>query len=420
MDNFCYMNMDLTRLDLPPSQESLGLELPQSEFDKLCRELFRSGNISSDGELTEVARQEFAKYGLNPESSVVTNQMSACIKSENVPMVATQNDEDAAYLMYAANNSQIIQCSATTGLRPSVENWPGELHYGFRVVPATKSKDAHYSASLNKLFINQNRSVKLMFRVRPEHQVEMLPLGLFIRALVVYTNPDDFPELVKVCYTHSRDSNGDLKSYMAEHLIRCQEPSTSYHQDSASGRHSVMTAIPDLQPGTNEVGLAYKFMDLGSCSGGLNRRDTAVIFTLELGDNVIGRVVLPLRICTCPKRDMEQEEKNREKHNSGNVLTSSSSSSIVGIQANPGGDGKSLVDKRQKFWVLAYGRDNFETLKAVGEALEKKDSGNLKPWQEAMSLQNGTPCKRKRHQTGNKEDTEEKKNVCLPYTPPSI
>ena len=39
--------------------------------------------------------------------------------------------------------------------------------------------------------------------------------------------------------------------------------------------------LPDPQPGTNEVSLGFKFMDLQSCPGGLNRRDTAVIFTLE-------------------------------------------------------------------------------------------------------------------------------------------
>ena len=55
-----------------------------------------------------------------------------------------------------------------------------------------------------------------------------------------------------------------------------------YLQFVGSGRHSVRTAIPHPQPGTDEVQLAYKFMDLGSCSGGLNRREVAVIFTLEL------------------------------------------------------------------------------------------------------------------------------------------
>ena len=51
---------------------------------------------------------------------------------------------------------------------------------------------------------------------------------------------------------------------------------------TGSDRHSVRTTIPHPQPGSDEVQLAYKFMDLGSCSGGLNRREVAVIFTLEL------------------------------------------------------------------------------------------------------------------------------------------
>ncbi len=42
-----------------------------------------------------------------------------------------------------------------------------------------------------------------------------------------------------------------------------------------------MVDVPEVQPGSTEVSIGYKFMDLGSCPGGLNRRDTAVIFTLE-------------------------------------------------------------------------------------------------------------------------------------------
>ena len=45
---------------------------------------------------------------------------------------------------------------------------------------------------------------------------------------------------------------------------------------SVSGRHSVMAPLTSGSPI-----LAFKFMDLGSCSGGLNRRETALVFTLE-------------------------------------------------------------------------------------------------------------------------------------------
>jgi len=39
--------------------------------------------------------------------------------------------------------------------------------------------------------------------------------------------------------------------------------------------------LPNPQAGSEEVSVGFKFSDLGSCPGGVNRRETAVIFTLE-------------------------------------------------------------------------------------------------------------------------------------------
>lgn len=50
---------------------------------------------------------------------------------------------------------------------------------------------------------------------------------------------------------------------------------------TVSMRHSVLTPLPGPQPGCTESVIPYCFMDLGSCAGGLNRRDSAIIFTLE-------------------------------------------------------------------------------------------------------------------------------------------
>ena len=47
-----------------------------------------------------------------------------------------------------------------------------------------------------------------------------------------------------------------------------------------------------------------------------------IIFLIFRG-TVLGRQVLQLRICTCPKRDMDQDEKNSEKQVSKNVLSNS-------------------------------------------------------------------------------------------------
>ena len=60
---------------------------------------------------------------------------------------------------------------------------------------------------------------------------------------------------------------------------------------------------------------------------------------------VIGRRLLHLRICTCPKRDFESEEKAREKQLSKNVLKCTPTPTAGKQQIMHGG-------KRKALWVL--------------------------------------------------------------------
>ena len=62
-----------------------------------------------------------------------------------------------------------------------------------------------YSKKLNKLFINQNRSVQIYFKVLPYENYVLPNSGLYIRALCIYTRPDDFPLAVRVCPEHYKN-----------------------------------------------------------------------------------------------------------------------------------------------------------------------------------------------------------------------
>ena len=66
--------------------------------------------------------------------------------------------------------------------------------------------------------------------------------------------------------------------------------------------------------GTDRTRELIKFMCLGSCIGGINRRPLKVIFTLETDQGkVVGRKVFDVRICSCPRRDKAQEEERHQK-----------------------------------------------------------------------------------------------------------
>ena len=104
-----------------------------------------------------------------------------------------------------------------TGINPSTQNWAGDLNFDLRIPPAVKSKDAQvnddfiltlfgmahisldliksqklyflifhfkHSSTLNKLYINQNRSVNIIFTVKTNNG-NPLPPYLEIRGLVV-------------------------------------------------------------------------------------------------------------------------------------------------------------------------------------------------------------------------------------------
>ena len=74
--------------------------------------------------------------------------------------------------------------------------------------------------------------------------------------------------------------------------------------------------------------------------------------------NVIGRKVLPVRICTCPKRDMETDEKHHEQRKrkmnmvNGSVPSPTVNTVLNNTPIRSEGDKKVLIEKRNAYWVL--------------------------------------------------------------------
>ncbi|PRD29181.1 UNVERIFIED_CONTAM: tp53 [Trichonephila clavipes] len=220
-------------------------------------------------------------------------------------------------------------------------NWPGE--YSFKVSFENQEKNnisKHinwtYSETSNKLYVMKDASCPVNFSTnRAMHH------GCTVRVMAVYSAPEHFAQPVTRCLNHSR-SELEKDVFEAEHLIRSESSFASYQTDSGSGRHSVIVPFenppecitkqgyyttdewPDLglnsqqPPPTKTFG--HKHVDPNrlkavsydsSCAGGPNRRLLTLIFTLELGDIVLGRQSLELKICANPRRDREIAEKRK-------------------------------------------------------------------------------------------------------------
>ena len=119
-----------------------------------------------------------------------------------------------------------VAANEATGRTPSTQDWPGDLGFDVRVEQSTRSKDPHYSAAMRKLFVNQKRTVNVLFTLN-----SAVP-GLEVRAVAVYTSPDHYHLPVKVCYEHSYNSAQVLRKANAEHLVVSKNPDSVYLQDS--------------------------------------------------------------------------------------------------------------------------------------------------------------------------------------------
>ena len=197
---------------------------------------------------------------------------------------------------------------------PSNEPWPGPHKFRVNIQPPdprAKNRTYDYSTILNKLFIDMNKDVQINFSaVNVQRQ-------LYIRALPIYAIASYYTEAVKRCPNHASPADSSNKGFPQDlllHLIRIKHDAAKYDENTESGRLSVVVPFDRPQAGSEFSSHFIKFMCLGSDVGGINRKPVKVIFTLEdSSGTVMGRSVVDIRICSCPKRDKGQEEKKAKE-----------------------------------------------------------------------------------------------------------
>ncbi|XP_059481894.1 cellular tumor antigen p53-like isoform X2 [Neocloeon triangulifer] len=205
---------------------------------------------------------------------------------------------------------------------PSMEEFPGNFDFQIHVAKAledSKRPAWEYSEILNKLYVMEGRNVPIQFKVNN------IDPSMYVRAVAVYCDPDSSNKPVLRCPKHMRLDEPLNKDYgYIDHVIRANNQNASYEKDPQSERRSVSVPLGIPQPGSEYVTVLYSLMCRSSCDNGINRRSLALLFTLEISGRVIGRQVLPIRICASPHRDRMLDERKATK------------GSICG-QASPGG-----------------------------------------------------------------------------------
>ncbi|EDV94694.1 GH18203 [Drosophila grimshawi] len=190
----------------------------------------------------------------------------------------------------------------------------GDYHFGMVLDEPPKSHWM-FSLPLNKLYIRMHKTFNIDVKFKTKLPIQPLNLRAFLCFVKDVSGP------VLRCQNHlSTDPIRDNQG-MRESLLRCENPNTSYcgtsQGKSIEERYSVLVPLnmsrsSHLGGGFVRQTLAFSFACQNSCFG---RKETCLVFCLEntTGD-VLGQQVLCVKICTCPKRDRNQDERHLESN----------------------------------------------------------------------------------------------------------
>lgn len=158
-----------------------------------------------------------------------------------------------------------------------------------------------YSPKLNKVFVK----ISTHLNVYPKYDVIDSQQQLFVRAMIVYTCANDLAEPVKKCPNHRQSTHNN-----PEHILRCLSEETIYYGVDTGKlfKDKLAVVIPMSAIASNEP-LKLQFTCQNSCSGGMNRKATSIVFTLEnFHREILGRKIMNFKVCSCPKRDKDKDE----------------------------------------------------------------------------------------------------------------
>lgn len=219
--------------------------------------------------------------------------------------------------------NSIVRLPGHLNQLPSTDTLETDYSFNIDLNSETAGKTSWmFSQKLKKVFVKINSDLLVYINYNPIVPHE----ELFIRAMIVYTSPSDLAEPVKKCPNHREKS-----AYFPEHILTCSVPGTIYvgNESGKLFKDKLAVLIPLSGVIQNEP-LKFQFSCSNSCSGGMNRKMTSIIFTLENRDGEIyGRESMSFKVCSCPKRDKEKDEEGNtktlpKKRKSENVAPSTS------------------------------------------------------------------------------------------------
>lgn len=169
-----------------------------------------------------------------------------------------------------------------------------------------------YSSELRKAYIKMEKAFIVRVSYNNDILMNQTPSNLFLRIMAFFTDPEDSHMPVRRCLNHQKNDTDDRKNHIFK-IIQPQEAQYEGSEEKVNYQDRLSIKIPmDSRSCRVEKPIGMEFLCQNSCTSGINRRCTALIFALETEDNrILGKRVLQFKICSCPKRDKDKEEQDR-------------------------------------------------------------------------------------------------------------
>lgn len=183
------------------------------------------------------------------------------------------------------------------------------------LVPPDQNNNVVFSQS--KLFIKMGSRMTINLSYREQSRNEQL----FLRAMIIFSKPAEMHLPVKRCANHRVLNQQNAEPQMLSSILKINDPKAHYigteEGQTFQERLSVVIPIDNYNYDENgkiaqSVGLEFGCQN--SCSSGINRRPTSIVFTLENQTyDLLGKSAIEFKVCSCPKRDSEREREPKRK-----------------------------------------------------------------------------------------------------------
>lgn len=233
-----------------------------------------------------------------------------------------------------------------------------------------------FSPRLNKVFVKMGQPCTFNVSYQAPNLLPTPQMQLQVRAMLVCSALEDTYQPIYRCENHRGNdrSNPSLSPSVIAHVMRCFNPSVRYVgiEKGVAFKDRLAVVVPlDSNPQEQVVtsNVLLEFVCQNSCRI-INRRPTAIIFTLEDGHGqILGKKSLHLKVCSCPKRDKQKEEET--------LAPTSKRKSDVGPVAPPG---KKVAKLSSSHRSPSGGSDNPPSLLPAGKlAYIKKEPTGRSP-----------------------------------------